>query len=101
MAPSAGDELRRALRAEFVQLAIESLASRSWASVTFSGARHRLVLRFEGEDAAAAADAFLDGLGEREVVLRGHILADIALVTDERERGMARLTVEALTVEAD
>jgi hypothetical protein len=100
----AGAELVRALRGWFAgfagALSVEEPASRRWASVTFSGERHRLRLRLGGAGAGAAADAFLDGLDEREFALRGHILADIALVGDEREEDGVRLTLEALTVEA-
>ena len=95
----AADALQRALRAGFAGLAtVEELESRSWASITFSGERHRVRLRFEGEGAAAADDC-LDGLAEREFDLPGHVLADIALVSDEREGTLVRLTLEALTVE--
>jgi hypothetical protein len=102
-APAVGDELARALRVHFVHLgaavAIESLASRPWASVTFSGERHRLILWLPGPGAAAAADAFLDGLAERDFGLRGHILADIVLADRRDEAEQVRLTLEALTVE--
>lgn len=101
-APCAGDALKRALRVHFVHLgaavAIESLASRPWASVTFSGARHRLALCIPGPGAAAAADAFLDGLAERDFALAGHVLADIALVERCDEDEQVRLILEALTV---
>ncbi|SMF61760.1 hypothetical protein [Allosphingosinicella indica] len=78
---------------------IENLASDEWASVTFTGARHAVTLILGGADAAANADRFLDGLEAAEFRLRGHILADIALV--QREDGMesVRLRIEALTVE--
>jgi hypothetical protein len=101
---TAGEQLNRALTMNFLNFAgvtaIEAPVSRRWASVTFSGERHRLRLHLGGAGAAAAADAFLDGLDEREFALRGHILADIALVGDEREDDGVRLTLEALTVEA-
>jgi hypothetical protein len=103
MAAAAGDELKRVLRGYFVYLgaavAIESLASRPWASVTFSGERHRLALCLPGPGAAAAADAFLDGLAERDFALRGHVLADILLVERCEEDEQVRLVLEALTVE--
>jgi len=97
----AADRLRRALFADLAGPAIvEALESRSWASITFSGERHRIVLRLAGEGADAAADRFLDGLAEREFALDGHILADITLVSDDRRGDSVRLTLEALTVEA-
>jgi hypothetical protein len=97
--PDAGTQLRRALCANFADFEVESLESQAWASITFSGERHRLVLRLDGPEAAAAADAFLPGLAEREFTLRGHILADISLVAQERGADLVRLTLEALTIE--
>lgn len=104
----AATALLRALGARFKgfggQFRIDALSSRSWASVTFSGARHEVAFSLEGDGAGAAADAFIAGLSEADFdVGGGHILADIALSADERmdapER--VRLRVEALTVEGD
>ena len=82
---------------------LEALASRPWASVTFSGARHEIAISLEGQGAAAAADLFLVGLDEAEFELAGHILADIAVAGDERSSGgdSVRLRIEALTVRDD
>ena len=104
MRPAAGPELQRALRAWFTALGapltVEAPASRPWASITFSGERHRLTLRLPGPGAQAAVDAFLDGLEEREFALRGHLLADIEAIGIAREAdGQIRLVLEALTVE--
>jgi hypothetical protein len=107
MTADAAEALARALRGHFPDfsgmLEIEEIASRRWASITFTGARHRFGLRLSGPGARTAADAFLDGLGEREFALNGHIVADIALKGDVAEEGedVVRLTLEALTVEAD
>ena len=94
--------LLRAIRGSFVSFAgfvVEEVRSRSWASVTFSGARHELAFRLDGEGAEDAAASFLDGLEAAEFDLRGHVLADIALVSEERRPGCARIRLEALTVE--
>jgi hypothetical protein len=105
MSPTlAGTELKRALRGYFATLGapvtFESVASRPWASITFSGERHRLSLCLPGPGAQAAVDAFLDGLEDREFGLRGHILADIEAAGVERDAdGQIRLILEALTVE--
>ncbi len=101
----AGAELRRALRACFVELgaavAFEAAASRPWASITFSGERHRLTLCLPGPGAAAAVEMFLDGLEERDFALKDHVLADIEATGVERDAdGQVRLTLEALTVDA-
>ncbi len=105
MSSDPGKALIRAISESFANFggacAIEELVSRSWASITFTGARHLLCLRVDGDGAEAAADAFLTDLDEREFDLCGHILADIALVSQESaEDGAIRLRLEALTVEA-
>lgn len=98
--------LLRALRhslADAPGYEVEEISSRSWASGTFVGTRHALAFRLAGEGADAAADAFLADLEEAEFQLRGHILADIALVSRYRTNGadgpIVRIAVEALTVE--
>lgn len=96
-------EVTVALRSTFgnFHLVFENIRSRSWASVTFSGARHELSFRISGEGAAEAADHFIRHLEAREFELRGHIMADIALVSEERTDGedWVRISLEALTVE--
>lgn len=105
MIPDPADELTRAVCVIFVNFAgsatVEKMASRPWASVTFSGARHEFTLRLEGAGAAKAATAFRDRLEEHEFVLPGHVLADIAAVREVRDDvgKCVRLTLEALTVE--
>ena len=100
-----GDELVRAICAGIgaaCGIEVEARTSRRWASVTFAGERHRLRLRLEGEGADAVADRLLRELAERDIPLRGHVLADIAPVLDERDADgrRVRLGLEALTVEA-
>lgn len=97
---SAADELRRTVT--FVTFAsLGEVESRPWASATFTGERHRLTLTLTGPEAEAAANSFLNGLGERAFPMRGHILIDIACVGDTRGEDEVRLTLEALTVEED
>lgn len=97
--------LLRAMRASILKLApcgaviFEEIRSRPWASVTFAGARHALVLLVSGPGAQAGADAFSAGLDTAEFKLRGHILADIALMSREPAGDGVRLRIEALTVE--
>ena len=83
----------------FAGFVLEEIRSRRWASVTFQGARHELVFRLEGEGAEAAAARFLSGLDARDFALRGHLVADVSLVAEERRPGFARIRLEALTVE--
>jgi hypothetical protein len=94
--------LVRVIRGAFAgagRFTLEELVSRAWASVTFSGTRQELAFRVEGDEAEAAAARFLSGLRAAEFPLSGHILADIALVSEERRPGCARIRLEALTVE--
>ena len=93
----------RAIAMNFVNFTftVQDISSRSWASATFTGARHELTFRIEGDGAKAAADAFLANLSAAEFQLRGHIMADIALLWEERVDGeeLVRISLEALTVE--
>ncbi len=77
------------------------LARSEWASVTFAGARHRLRVTLQGAGAVGAAADFLQALPELEFDLPGHIVADVALVAEERWDGGAHamLELEALTIE--
>ena len=77
---------REKLREALLELArgkatIASHSEKSWASITFAGARHRLVLEFEGADAVAAGELFVAFLPEHEFDLADHLVAD-ATVTE-------------------
>lgn len=83
----------------FAGFVLEEIRSRRWSSLTFQGARHELAFRLEGEGAGEAAGRFLSGLDARGFELRGHLLADVSLVAQERRPGFARIRLDALTVE--
>ena len=98
----AATALLGAVRVHFVHFAgfvLEEMVSRRWASVTFRGARHQIAFRLEGEGAEDAAGHFLSRLDARDFPLRGHLVADLSLVAQERRPGCARIRLEALTVE--
>ena len=101
----AATALLRALEASLARcectFRVHELHSRSWASVTFTGARHRILFTLEGPGATPAADALAGRIDEEQLSLRGHILADVALVKNDRaaEDRRVELTLEALTVE--
>lgn len=83
-----------------IDVSFVDLESWPWASVTFTGARHRLAVLLEGAGAAAAASRFIGELDEAEFRLNGHLLADIALVRrQDKADGGILITLEALTVE--
>lgn len=90
--------IRAALNAEST-FVLEEVRTRAWASVTFTGARHEIAFRLEGDTAEFDAGRFLGGLTAREFPMQGHTLCDIALVSEVRRAGWARIELEALTVE--
>ena len=53
---------------------------RAWASITFSGARHTLALRFVGDAAVAAGERFIAALPEHEFAIPRRLVADAAIV---------------------
>ena len=70
-------------------------SERSWASVTFSGTRHSVVLAFTGEEAVAAGEALIDGLPDHEFSIPGQLVADAAVVrVDHSALPQPRLEVE-------
>jgi hypothetical protein len=78
---------------------LEEIVTRSWASGTFTGARHELAFQLVGEGAEMVADAFVAVLDRAEVAMRGHLLADIALLSQERRDGVVKIRIEGLTIE--
>lgn len=82
------------------RVAVERGSCDPWCSATFAGARHRLALIVEGDGAVGAAADFLADMAELELPIRGHIVADLALVSEARDdRGRwVRLELEALTI---
>lgn len=47
-----------------------------WASITFTGSRHVLVLRFAGSEAVSDGERFIAALPDHEFRLRGKLIAD-------------------------
>ena len=95
-------------------LTIAGVASERWASATFAGQRHRVDIRLRGAadevEAARAADvgvgaraAIAESLPAAEFDVRGHLVADVALVAANTAVGegitVCDLGFEMLTVE--
>ncbi|WP_448586700.1 hypothetical protein [Thermaurantiacus sp.] len=87
-------------------LVIEEFASEPWASLTFTGARHRLAIRLRGEEAAVerAWDRLEALLTAPDLPLAGHFLADFEIgertgVLDEAGNLTLTIRIEALTIE--
>ncbi len=79
---------------------------REWASATFCGARHVLVLRSRLARADAPAPAALALLPEHQFSLEGEIVADCAVTrvqrtTDADGQSWLTATIELLTIAAD
>lgn len=100
MKDATSELVRALLGVTFVTFGLEKARSKPWLSATFTGVRHELSFMLDGPAAEAEADAFLDGMEEREFALRGHVLADIGLVSrSSLDGGGVRIALEALTVE--
>ena len=70
-------------------------SERAWASVTFSGTRHSVVLAFTGEEAVAAGETLIDGLPDHEFSIPRQLVADAAVVrVDHTALPQPRLEVE-------
>lgn len=91
--------LERALVADAarsgVTVRIVASGATRWASATFVGARHRLVLSGDG---AESAD-WLGGLADADLPCRGHLVADLIVVDRTVANGRFDATIEVLTVE--
>lgn len=68
-----------------------------WASVTFSGTRHSVCLRFSGPLAFDSADDFIDLLPDHEFDLHGQVVVEASVTAVEQ----VALPSPLVTVEAD
>ena len=103
MSPAAASLLRSLLRRGGVdrdRILLTEFRSTDWQSLTFIGEQHRIRLRIPGADADDVVSRLVNGIGESEFSIPGHVVADVALA-DEPERqsdGSIAVTIEALTV---
>ena len=72
---------------------VQRHSEKSWASITFAGTRHRLVLEFDGAKAVEAGECFIAYLPEHEFAIPGQIVADAAVTEVESIAQPPRLTV--------
>jgi hypothetical protein len=104
-AGTSGSETEGADAAGLPLLVIEDFLEEPWASLTFSGTRHRLDLRLQGgtqaiEQAMAAISAWTD---EDDPLFAGHFLAEVQITETAREiceggRMSVCLRLDALTI---
>lgn len=80
---------------------IVSHGEKSWASITFAGARHRVELAFEGAEAVAAGEVFIAVLPEHEFAIPGQLVAEAAVVSADHRLDPPSLcvTCEVLLLE--
>jgi hypothetical protein len=87
---------RRSL-AEKVQAALSTLAAgraavlsheeKPWASITFSGTRHEVVLEFKGTEAVVAGEDLMEHLPDHEFAIPGQLVADAAITAVDHQFG--------------
>lgn len=90
-----GDRLRVALeKLGAYRGQILSHREKAWASITFAGARHTVILLFAGEEAVEAGERFISALPDHEFAIPGQIVADAAITeADHRLLPAPRLVV--------
>lgn len=77
---SVGDRLRDALLVlASGEANLLSHQEKAWASVTFSGTRHELVLEFDGEQSVVAGELFVATLPNHEFAIAGQLVADAVI----------------------
>ena len=72
---------------------ITSHCEKSWASITFAGARHRVTIVFKGEQAVEAGECFIAFLPEHEFAIPGQLVADAAVIEVDHVLHPPRLSV--------
>ena len=68
-------------------------SEKSWASITFAGARHRLVLEFEGAEAVETGELFIALLPEHEFEIAGQLVADATITEVDHRLDPPRMQV--------
>jgi hypothetical protein len=70
---------------------------KAWASITFAGTRHEVVLEFCGADAVAAGEELIERLPDHEFTIPRQLVADATITkVDHRFGAMERLEVTAV-----
>lgn len=72
-------------------------SEKAWASITFSGTRHEVVMAFCGPEAVAAGEELIELLPDHEFALPNQLVADATIAKiDHRFGAMERLEVTAV-----
>ncbi|WP_298334247.1 hypothetical protein [uncultured Erythrobacter sp.] len=93
-----GDRLREALIKLSGQCATcVKHEEKAWSSITFSGTRHEITLRFEGSEAVAHGEELIEQLPEHEFTIPGQLVADATIREVDHRFGMQeRLVITAV-----
>jgi hypothetical protein len=75
------------------QATIVGHEEKSWASITFAGARHRIELAFDGAEAVQAGELFIAFLPEHEFAIPGQLVADAAVTAVDHRLEPPRMQV--------
>lgn len=98
--PDVGTLLARALTASAAAggcpVTVAAADWSRWASATFTGARHSIEL---SAAPSPALIAWIAALPEAELVLRGHLVADLSVVAVRHADAGITIELEILTVE--
>jgi hypothetical protein len=105
MSPAAAGLLRSLFRRAGVErdrIFLTEYRSTDWQSLTFIGEQHRIRLRIPAPNASEIRSNLVNGLGDADLPIPGHVLADIAAVeeSEPKDDGSVDIVIEALTVEA-
>lgn len=79
------------------QVTVKAHTEKAWASITFSGTRHEIVIEFAGIAAIVAGEDLIERLPDHEFVIPGHLVADAAITAVDHQFGPnERLTITAV-----
>lgn len=78
---------------------VASADSVGWQSVTFTGERHMIELRFTGQGSADDVDRLITGLDEHEFAIPGVLVADIVWRPPIHEGADRVVSLEILTID--
>lgn len=59
---------------------IHAHSEKAWASVTFAGARHKVLMHFSGANAVEAGETLIALLPEHEFAIPGQIVAEATVI---------------------
>ena len=100
---SPSERLRMALQVlAGYQGQITAHRQQAWASITFSGARHTLILQFHGAGSIPAGETFIAALPDHEFSIPGQIVAEATIQAVDHQllpESRMLVTVELLLLE--